>query len=162
MHSNIPAPTLFAFNVPRTTSTPVLESQNRYAALSVEECDDNNDNDNDIPLKGCTDASPARAETKAANPAGHEAESLSMLPLRKLGQTGANRSPSSSQRETRQMKGSDKTSPTNAIPIDTASLPRRTDGTWDKLKYTPCEALSQDEQAAPTQRSPITTVSAES
>ncbi|PBK66589.1 hypothetical protein ARMSODRAFT_1021387 [Armillaria solidipes] len=36
---------LLAFNVPRTTRKPVLESQNRYAALSIEGTDDN---DNDL------------------------------------------------------------------------------------------------------------------
>ncbi|SJL04349.1 uncharacterized protein ARMOST_07715 [Armillaria ostoyae] len=135
------------------TSTPVLESQNRYAALSIEEC---TDNDADTPLKGSTNGSPARAEAKAVNPAGHEAESLSTLRNR-----GANRYTSSPRGETQPTKVFGEKSPTIVTPIDTVSQPHRTDGTWAKLKYTPCEALSQDEQAAPTQGSPITTASVE-
>ncbi|SJL16395.1 uncharacterized protein ARMOST_19919 [Armillaria ostoyae] len=77
-HSNIPTSTLLALNVPCMTSTPVLESQNRYTALSVEEYN-NNDTNTDTPLKGSNNGSPARAETKTVKPAGHEAESLSML-----------------------------------------------------------------------------------
>ncbi|PBK75386.1 hypothetical protein ARMSODRAFT_970055 [Armillaria solidipes] len=46
MHSNIPRDIVSpAFNVYSTTSTPVLESTNRYAALSIEST---NDNDNDL------------------------------------------------------------------------------------------------------------------
>ncbi|SJL08099.1 uncharacterized protein ARMOST_11461 [Armillaria ostoyae] len=163
MHSNIPAPTLLAFNVPHTTSTPVTESQNRYAALSIEEC---NDNDPDTSLKGCRDTSPARAEAKAVNPAGHKAESLSTLPLRKLGQTKAKRHTSSPHGETQPTKVLDEKSPTIVTSIDTASLPRRTDGACYGLKGIPLsaprEVSSHDEQAAPTQRSPITTVGVES
>ncbi|PBK71780.1 hypothetical protein ARMSODRAFT_973358 [Armillaria solidipes] len=50
----------------------VLESQNQYATLTVEECNDNN---NDMALKGSTNGSPARAQAKVVNPAGHGAES---------------------------------------------------------------------------------------
>ncbi|SJL02936.1 uncharacterized protein ARMOST_06277 [Armillaria ostoyae] len=100
-------------------------SQSSFVVLSVEEYND----DIDIPLKGCNNASPARAEAKAVNPAGHEAESLSMLPLRKLGQTGAKRHTSSPRGATQPMKVLDETSPTIVTPIDNASLPRMTDGT---------------------------------
>ncbi|SJL16483.1 uncharacterized protein ARMOST_20009 [Armillaria ostoyae] len=158
-HSAIPAINTPALNVSCTTSTPVSESQNRYAVLSIDEY---TDNDIDSPLKGSNDGSPARAETKAANPVGHEAESLSTLPLRKLGQTEAKCHTSSPRGETQPTKALDEKSPTIVTPIDTASLPRRTDGTWDKLKHTPCEVSPQAEQAAPTQRSPITTVDVES
>ncbi|SJL10874.1 uncharacterized protein ARMOST_14269 [Armillaria ostoyae] len=154
MHSNIPALTLSAFNVSRMTSTPVLESQNRYATLSVEECDNNGTN---TPLKGSNDGLPARAEAKAVNPAGHEAESLSTLRNR-----GANRCASSLRGETQPTKAFGENSPTIMTPIDTVSQPRRTDGAWDKLKYAPCEVSSQDEQAALTQRSPIAMTDIES
>ncbi|SJL18203.1 uncharacterized protein ARMOST_21781 [Armillaria ostoyae] len=60
-----------------------------------------------MALKGSTNRSPARAEAKVANPAGHKAESLSMLP-----NSGANRLSSSSRQETRQTKESDNKSPT--------------------------------------------------
>ncbi|PBK75406.1 hypothetical protein ARMSODRAFT_1012862 [Armillaria solidipes] len=73
MHLNIPRNTISpAFNVSSTTSNPVSESQNRYATLAVEECKDTN---NDMTLKGSTNGSPARAEAKVVNPAGHGAES---------------------------------------------------------------------------------------
>ncbi|SJL01340.1 uncharacterized protein ARMOST_04660 [Armillaria ostoyae] len=127
-----------------------------YRDICVDEYDDT-----DTPLKGSNDGSPARAEAKAVNPAGHRAESPSTLPLRKLGQTRAKCHTSSPHGETQPMKVLDEKSPTIVTPIDTASLPRRTDGTWDKLKYTPCEVSLQAEQAAPTQRSPITTVGVE-
>ncbi|SJK99847.1 uncharacterized protein ARMOST_03158 [Armillaria ostoyae] len=152
-HLNIPTPTLLAFNISRTTSTPVTESQNRYAALSVKEC---NDTDTDTPLKGSTDGSPARAETKVVNPAGHEAESLSTLRNR-----GANRYVSSLRGETQPMKAFGEKSPTIVTSISTASAESRLDGAWAKLKYTPCEASSQDEQAALTRGSPIATASTE-
>ncbi|SJL16274.1 uncharacterized protein ARMOST_19794 [Armillaria ostoyae] len=158
-HSSIPDPNSPAFNVSHTTSTPVLESQNRYAALSVEECTD----ETDTPLKGCHDTSPARAQAKAAEPAGHEAESLPTLPLRKLGQTKAKRHTSSPRRETQPAKVPDEKSPTIVTPIDNASLPRMTDGTCTHgLKYTPHEVSSQDKQAAPTLGSPLATVGVES
>ncbi|SJL16255.1 uncharacterized protein ARMOST_19775 [Armillaria ostoyae] len=129
-HSDIPASNLLAFNVSSTTSPPVSESQNRYAALSVEECNNNNDS----PLKGCHDTSPARAQAKAANPAGHEAESLSTRPLLTLGQTDANHRASSLCGETQSMKASGEKSTFTVTPIDTASLPRMTDGTMSAPK----------------------------
>ncbi|SJL15452.1 uncharacterized protein ARMOST_18950 [Armillaria ostoyae] len=130
-HSNIPRLRAPAFNVSSTTSKPVPESQNRYAALSVEEY---NDNDTDTPLKGCHDTSPARAETKAVNPAGHEAESLSTRPLLTLGQTDANHHASSLCGETQSTKASGEKSTFTVTPIDNASLPRMTDGTMSKSK----------------------------
>ncbi|SJL16284.1 uncharacterized protein ARMOST_19804 [Armillaria ostoyae] len=139
-HSDIPASNFTTFNISRTTSTPVLESQNRYAALSVEECNDN-DNDN-------SSASDTKAEQGAASP----------LTLRNR---GANRYASSLCRETQSAKAFGKKSPTIMTPINTASFPRRTDGTWAKLKYTPCEVLLKDGQAALTRGSPITTASVE-
>ncbi|SJL06243.1 uncharacterized protein ARMOST_09579 [Armillaria ostoyae] len=158
MHSNIPHLQAPAFNVSSTTSKPVPESQNRYAALSVEECNDNDD----IPLKGCNDASPARAEAKAVNPAGHEAESLPTRPLRKLGQTDANHRASSPCGETQSTKASGKKSTFTVTPIDIASLPCTTDGTKGSSKGSPDEVSSRHEQAAQTSGSAITTVDVES
>ncbi|SJL14064.1 uncharacterized protein ARMOST_17517 [Armillaria ostoyae] len=136
-----------AFNVSSTTSAPVLESQNRYAALSVEECTDNdNDNDADIPLKGCNDASPARAQAKAVDPAGHEAESLSTRPLLTLGQTDANHRASSLCGETQSTNVSGEKSTFTVTPIDIASLPRMTDGTMSKSKDKLYEEAAQVER----------------
>ncbi|SJL13393.1 uncharacterized protein ARMOST_16836 [Armillaria ostoyae] len=143
LSTDIPTSNLLAFNISRTTSTPVLESQNRYAALSIEECDNNNNHDSDKPLKGCNDTSPARAEAKAANPAGHEAESLSTCPLRKLGQTDANRIASSPCGETQPTKAYGK-SPTTATLSPSAQARELGFGS-------PCEVLLQDKQAALTQ-----------
>ncbi|PBK74573.1 hypothetical protein ARMSODRAFT_1013577 [Armillaria solidipes] len=102
----IPPP---AFNVSSTTSKPVLESTNRYAALSIESMNNNNNNNNNNhnhnlcpwddrhdagdaaaamgelsrwesggpvweTLKGPSQ-SPARAQAKVVEPAGHGAES---------------------------------------------------------------------------------------
>ncbi|SJL16487.1 uncharacterized protein ARMOST_20013 [Armillaria ostoyae] len=153
-HSNIPRLRAPAFNVSSTTSTPVSESQNRYAALSVEECNDN-DNDTDTTLKGCHDTSPARAQAKAVDSAGHEAESLSTLPLLTLGQTGANHRASSLCGETQLTKASGEKSTFTVTPIDIASLPRITDGTMSKSK----DELY--EQAAQTLGSTILKVDAE-
>ncbi|SJL00846.1 uncharacterized protein ARMOST_04160 [Armillaria ostoyae] len=153
-HSTIP--NSLAFNVSSTTSAPVTESQNRYTALSVEEC-----NDNDFPLKGCTTASPARAEAKVVNPAGHEAESLPMRPLLTLGQTDANHHTSSLCGETQSTKASGEKSPITVTPIDTASLPRRTDGTQATSRDSTCEVSFQHEQAAQTSGSTTTTASIE-
>ncbi|SJK98252.1 uncharacterized protein ARMOST_01513 [Armillaria ostoyae] len=149
-HPVISAPNLLAFNISSTTSAPVSESQNRYAALSVEECNDNDNDDLDIPLKGCSDTSPARAQAKAVNPAGHEAESLSTHPLRKLGQTDAKRHASSLRGETQPTNALGGKSPTIVTPIDNASLPHMTDGTTGSSKGSPHEASSKDEQAAQT------------
>ncbi|SJL18324.1 uncharacterized protein ARMOST_21910 [Armillaria ostoyae] len=161
-HSNILHLRAPAFNVSSTTSNPVTESQNRYAALSVEECADNNDNDNDLPLKGCTDASPARAEAKAVKPAGHEAESLPTRPLLMLGQTNANRPTSSLCGEIQSVNVTDEKSPIIVTPIDNASLPRMTDGTKGSSKGSPDEVSYQHDQAAQTLGSTITTVDVES
>ncbi|SJK98948.1 uncharacterized protein ARMOST_02226 [Armillaria ostoyae] len=134
-HSNIPRLRAPAFNVSSTTSKPVPESQNRYATLSVEECNDDDSNNNpDTPLKGCHDTSPARAQVKAADPAGHEAESLSTRPLLTLGQTDAKRHASSLRGETQPTNTLGGKSPTIVTPIDNASLPRMTDGTMSAPK----------------------------
>ncbi|SJL11280.1 uncharacterized protein ARMOST_14683 [Armillaria ostoyae] len=114
------------------TSKPVPESQNRYAALSVERCND--DTDSDTSLKGCRDTSPARAQAKAVDPAGHEAESLSTRPLLTLGQTDANHRASSPCGETQSTKASGEKSTFTVTPIDIASLPRITDGTMSVPK----------------------------
>ncbi|SJL16754.1 uncharacterized protein ARMOST_20283 [Armillaria ostoyae] len=74
---------------------------------------------------------------------------------------GAKRHTSSLRGATQPTKVLDEKSPTIVTPIDTVSQPRRTDGTWAKLKYAPCE-VSSDEQAAPTERSPIATIDVES
>ncbi|SJK99230.1 uncharacterized protein ARMOST_02521 [Armillaria ostoyae] len=134
-----------AFNVSSTTSKPVPESQNRYAALSVEECTDN-DNDSDTPLKGCHDTSPARAQAKAVDPAGHEAESLSTRPLLTLGQTDANHRASSLCGETQSTNASGEKSTFTVTPIDIASLPRITDGTMSKSKDKLYEEAAQVER----------------
>ncbi|SJL07264.1 uncharacterized protein ARMOST_10607 [Armillaria ostoyae] len=166
-HSNIPRLRATAFNVSSTTSKPVPESQNRYAALSVEECNDNdNDNDDnddtDTPLKGCHDTSPARAQAKAANPAGHEAESLSTHPLLTLGQTDANRLTSSLRGETQPVNVADGKSTLEVTPIDIASLPRMTDGTKGASKGSPDKVSYRHEQAAQSFGTAITTVDVES
>ncbi|SJL16146.1 uncharacterized protein ARMOST_19665 [Armillaria ostoyae] len=148
-----------AFNVSSTTSKPVSESQNRYAALSVEEC---TDNDSDTPLKGCHDTSPARAQAKAVNPAGHEAESLSTCPLLTLGQTDTNHRASSLCGETQSMNASGEKSTFTVTPIDTASLPRMTDGTKGSSTGSPDEVSYLHDQAAQTYGSTITTVGVES
>ncbi|SJL11766.1 uncharacterized protein ARMOST_15175 [Armillaria ostoyae] len=122
-----------AFNVSSTTSKPVTESQNRYAALSIEECNDN-DNDIDTPLKGCHNTSPARAQAKAVDPAGHGAESPSTRPLLTLGQTDANHRASSLCGEPQSTNTSGKKSTFTVTPIDIASLPRITDGTMSESK----------------------------
>ncbi|SJL08342.1 uncharacterized protein ARMOST_11705 [Armillaria ostoyae] len=155
MHSNIPRLRASAFNVSSTTSKPVPESQNRYAALSVEEYN------NDFPLKGCRDTSPARAQAKAAEPAGHEAESLSTRPLLTLGQTDAKRHTSSLHGETQPTKVLDEKSPTIVTPINNASLPRMTDGTKDSSKGSPDEVSYRHDQVAQTFGSTTTTVSIE-
>ncbi|SJL16416.1 uncharacterized protein ARMOST_19940 [Armillaria ostoyae] len=139
-HSAIPAPNLLAFNVSSTTSKPVSESQNRYAALSVEEC---NDNDTDTPLKGCHDTSPARAQAKAVDPAGHEAESLPTRPLLTLGQTDAKHRASSLCGETQSMNASGEKSTLTVTPINIASLPRITDGTMRAPKGNLYEEAAQ-------------------
>ncbi|SJL13407.1 uncharacterized protein ARMOST_16850 [Armillaria ostoyae] len=79
-----------------------------------------------------------------------------------LRNSGAKRHMSSLCGATQPTKVLDEKPPTIVVPIDTASQPRRTDGTWAKLKHTPCEVSSQDEQAALTLGSPIITVGVES
>ncbi|SJL00989.1 uncharacterized protein ARMOST_04303 [Armillaria ostoyae] len=118
-HSDIPASNQPAFNVSSTTSAPVTESQNRYALLSIEEY---NDNDNDTP----SSASNAEAEQRAESP--------TTRPLLTLGQTDAKRHASSLHGETQPTKALDGKSPTIVTPIDTASLPCRTDGTMSESK----------------------------
>ncbi|SJL11309.1 uncharacterized protein ARMOST_14712 [Armillaria ostoyae] len=160
-HSNIPRLRAPAFNVSSMTSTPVTESQNRYTALGVEECTDNDD-DTDTPLKGCHDTSPARAQAKAAEPAGHEAESLSTRPLLTLGQTDANHRASSLCGETQSMNASGEKSTFTVTPIDIASLPRMTDGTKGSSKGSPDEVSYRHDQAAQTFGSAIPKVDVES
>ncbi|SJL16403.1 uncharacterized protein ARMOST_19927 [Armillaria ostoyae] len=74
---------------------------------------------------------------------------------------GANRYASSPHGETQPMKAFGEKSPTIVTSITMASIEPRPDGAWAKLKYTPCEASSKDEQAAPTRGSPITMASVE-
>ncbi|SJL10464.1 uncharacterized protein ARMOST_13850 [Armillaria ostoyae] len=131
------------------TSTPVTESQNRYAALSVEECDDNNND---------TDTTSSALNAKAEQ----EAESLSTRPLLTLGQTNAKRHTSSLHGETQPTKVLDGKSPTTVTPIDSASLPHATDGTTSKPKGELYEASSKNGQAAQTERSPTPKVGVES
>ncbi|SJL04701.1 uncharacterized protein ARMOST_08071 [Armillaria ostoyae] len=157
-HSDIPVSNLLAFNVSSTTSPPVSESQNRYAALSVEECNDNDD----TPLKGCHNTSPARAQTKAVDPAGHEAESLSTRPLLTLGQTDAKHHASNLHGETQPTNALGEKSPTIVTPIDNASSPRMTDGMKGSSKGSPDEVSSRYEQAAQTSGSTIPKVGVES
>ncbi|SJL12751.1 uncharacterized protein ARMOST_16182 [Armillaria ostoyae] len=67
---------------------------------------------------------------------------------------------------TQSTKVLDEKSPTIVTPIDTASLPCRTNGACYGLEGVPLpvphEVLSQDEQAALTERSPIATIDVES
>ncbi|SJL08318.1 uncharacterized protein ARMOST_11681 [Armillaria ostoyae] len=79
-HSAIPANNTLALNVPHTTSTPVLESMNRYSALAIEECADIND----TPLKGSPNGSPARAQAKVKPPTKDE-DDHSIPPLKEQG-----------------------------------------------------------------------------
>ncbi|SJL17403.1 uncharacterized protein ARMOST_20953 [Armillaria ostoyae] len=91
-------------------------------------------------------------------PIGAESPNIKDSALRNF---GAKRHTSSLRGETQLTKVSDEKSPTIVTPIDTASQPRRMDGTWAKLKNAPCE-VSSDEQAAPTERSPIAMIDVES
>ncbi|SJL15225.1 uncharacterized protein ARMOST_18711 [Armillaria ostoyae] len=131
-------PILLVFQNVRTLSLLLAHSnipRLRAPLLTIEECnDDDNDSDSDTPLKGCHDTSPARAEAKAVEPAGHEAESLSMRPLLTLGQTDANHRASSLCGETQSTKASGEKSTLAVTPIDIASLPRITDGTTSAPK----------------------------
>ncbi|SJK96774.1 uncharacterized protein ARMOST_00020 [Armillaria ostoyae] len=137
-----------AFNVSSTTSKPVPESQNRYAALSVEECTDDND----------TDTPSSALNTEAEQ----EAESLSTRPLLTLGQTDANHRASSLCGETQSMNVSGEKSTFTVTPIDTASLPRMTDGTKGASKGSPNEVSYRHDQAAQTSGSPTPKVDVES
>ncbi|PBK78702.1 hypothetical protein ARMSODRAFT_1011242 [Armillaria solidipes] len=98
-HSNIPCLWAPAFNVSRTTSTPVTESQNRYAMLVIEECINNN---------------PSSALSEKAK---DEAESLPTLRNR-----GANCRMSSPHGKTQPTKVIDDKPPTMVISIITASV----------------------------------------
>ncbi|SJL18617.1 uncharacterized protein ARMOST_22214 [Armillaria ostoyae] len=135
MHSNIPCVLVSpALNVSSTTSKPVLESQNRYATLAVEEC---TDNDTDTSLKGSNDGSPARAQAKAVDPAGHRAESPTDAP-----DFGANRHTSSLHGETQPAKVLDDKSPTIVTFTSTTSS-TRSGGAGD-----PGFALTSEEAAS--------------
>ncbi|SJL04219.1 uncharacterized protein ARMOST_07580 [Armillaria ostoyae] len=123
------------------SNQPRKESHNRYAILTT---------DGDTHLSSVSD-------DKA--PTGAESPNIKDSALRNF---GAKRHTSSLCGETQLTKVLDEKSPTIVTPIDTASQPRRTDGTWAKLKHAPCEVSSQDEQAALTERSPITMIGVES
>ncbi|SJL17461.1 uncharacterized protein ARMOST_21012 [Armillaria ostoyae] len=123
-HSNIPRLQAPAFNVSSTTSKPAQESQNRYAALSVEECTDNDNDDSD------TDTTSSASNTEAEP----GAESPPTRPLLTLGQTDANRQTSSLRGLAQPVNVFDEKLPTIAAPIDNASLPRMTDGTMSESK----------------------------
>ncbi|SJL05726.1 uncharacterized protein ARMOST_09062 [Armillaria ostoyae] len=116
------------------------ESHNRYAILTT---------DGDTHLSSVSND---EASTGAESPNTKDSA---------LRNFGAKRHTSSLRGETQPTKVLDEKSPTIVTPINTASQPRRTDGTWAKLKNAPCE-VSSDEQAAPTERSPIATIDAES
>ncbi|SJL08033.1 uncharacterized protein ARMOST_11392 [Armillaria ostoyae] len=130
----------------RTYILPVVntnkESHNRYAILTT---------DDDTHLSSVSDDEASKGaespNTKDDQPA--------------LRNFGAKRHTSSPCGATQPTKVLDEKPPTIVVPIDTVSQPRRTDGTWAKLKYAPCE-VSSDEQAAPTERSPIATIDVES
>ncbi|SJL08820.1 uncharacterized protein ARMOST_12191 [Armillaria ostoyae] len=124
----------------RNSNQTCKESHNRYAILTT---------DGDTHLSSVSDdEAPRGAESpNTTDPA--------------LRNSGAKRHTSSLHGATQPTKVLDEKSPTIVTPIDTASQPRRTDGTWAKLKYAPCE-VSSDEQAAPTERSPIATIDVES
>ncbi|SJL06853.1 uncharacterized protein ARMOST_10195 [Armillaria ostoyae] len=122
-----------AFNVSSTTSKPEPESQNRYAVLSVEEY---NDDDTD------TDTTSSASNTEAEQ----GAESPPTRPLLTLGQTDANHRASSLCGETQSMKASGEKSTFTVTPIDTASLPRMTDGTMSESKDELYEEAAQVER----------------
>ncbi|SJL17379.1 uncharacterized protein ARMOST_20929 [Armillaria ostoyae] len=135
-----------AFNVSSTTSTPVLESQNRYAALAVKEC---NDNDTDMPLKGSSNGLPARAQAKAADPAGHGAESPTNTP-----NFGANRFMSSLHGVTQPARVLNDKSPTTATFAITASSARLGGAGDPGFTLTSEEAAAREQK---TTRIPTTT-----
>ncbi|SJL18927.1 uncharacterized protein ARMOST_22529 [Armillaria ostoyae] len=138
-HSNIPAPTLLAFNVPHTTSTPVLESPNRYATLAIKECHDNNT----TPLKGSTNGSPARAQAKVAKPAGHGTESPIDAP-----DIGANHLTSNLRGATQPVKVLDDKSPTIVTPVETTGLARSDGAREPGPNSSPEEAAPRVEKTA--------------
>ncbi|SJK99858.1 uncharacterized protein ARMOST_03169 [Armillaria ostoyae] len=77
---------------PMSSANPPWDSaMGRWHPVKTVTVDEYTNDDTDTPLKGSNDGLPARAEAKAANPAGHKAESLSMLH-----DSGANRPMSSS------------------------------------------------------------------
>ncbi|SJL18801.1 uncharacterized protein ARMOST_22402 [Armillaria ostoyae] len=116
------------------------ESHNWYAILTT---------DGDTHLSSVSDdEAPTGAESPDKEPM--------------LRNFGAKHHTSSLRGETQPTKVLDEKSPTIVTPIDTASQPRRMDGTWAKLKHALCEVSLQDEQAALTERSPIATTGIES
>ncbi|SJL15199.1 uncharacterized protein ARMOST_18685 [Armillaria ostoyae] len=125
-----------AFNVSSTTSKPVPESQNRYAALRVEGCNNNDNNDSDTDTT--SSASNAEAEQRAESPP--------TRPLLTLGQTDAKRHTSSLRGETQPTNALGGKSPTIVTPIDNASLPRMTDGTMSAPKGKLYEEAAQVER----------------
>ncbi|SJL16884.1 uncharacterized protein ARMOST_20414 [Armillaria ostoyae] len=149
-HSNIPHLRAPAFNVSSTTSKPASESQNRYAALSVEECNNNNNNNNNTPSSALN----AEAEQWAESP--------TTRPLLTLGQTDANRPTSSLCGETQPVNVADGKSTLEVTPIDIASLPHMTDGMKGASKGSPNEVSYRHDQAAQTSGSSTPKVDVES
>ncbi|SJL01489.1 uncharacterized protein ARMOST_04811 [Armillaria ostoyae] len=139
---NIPHPPHSILFAERNSNQTRKESHNKYAILTT---------DDDTHLSSVSDD---EASTGAESPNTKDNQST-------LRNFGAKRHTSSLRGETQPTKVLDEKSPTIVTPIDTASQPRRTDGTWAKLKHAPCE-VSSDEQAAPTERSPIATIDDES
>ncbi|SJL15094.1 uncharacterized protein ARMOST_18576 [Armillaria ostoyae] len=138
---NIPHPPHSILFAERNSNQTRKESHNKYAILTT---------DNDTHLSSVSDD---EAPTGAESPNTKNDQST-------LRNFGAKRHTSSLRGETQPTKVLDEKSPTIVTPIDTASQPRRTDGTWAKLKHAPCE-VSSNEQAAPTERSPIATIDVE-
>ncbi|SJL14246.1 uncharacterized protein ARMOST_17702 [Armillaria ostoyae] len=138
--SHLPHSILFAES---HQNQPRKESHNRYAILTT---------DSNTHLSSVSDnEAPTGAESSNTK------NDQSMLC-----NSGAKRHTSSLRGATQLTKVLDEKSPTIVTPIDTASQPCRTDGTWDKLKHAPCEVSSQNEQVALTERSPIATTGVES
>ncbi|SJL18732.1 uncharacterized protein ARMOST_22332 [Armillaria ostoyae] len=121
------------------SNQPRKESHNKYAVLTIDDDNLSSVSDDEAPM-------------------GAESPNTKDSTLRNF---GAKHHTSSLRGETQPTKVLDEKSPTIVTPIDTASQPRRTDGTWAKLKHAPCE-VSSDEQAAPTERSPIAMIDVES
>ncbi|SJL06708.1 uncharacterized protein ARMOST_10050 [Armillaria ostoyae] len=140
---------------------PHMESHNRYATLAtdietVSIASSDEDGDDSTQRLNIKATQGDRKDSTAG--ASNGSPSTKDPALRNF---GAKCHTSSPRGETQPTKVLDEKPPTIVVPIDTASQPRRMDGTWAKLKHAPCEVSSQDEQAALTKRSPIAMIDVE-